>query len=68
MATTGTVKWWNSDRGFGFISPDDGSADVFAHHSQIQGNGYHDLQENQKVDFDTEAGPKGPRATNIHTH
>ncbi|GEK85239.1 cold-shock protein [Microbacterium aerolatum] len=62
---TGTVKWFNSDKGFGFIAPDDGSADVFAHFSAIQSSGYRNLEEAQKVEFDTEQGPKGPQATNI---
>ncbi|MCL2516349.1 MAG: cold-shock protein [Microbacteriaceae bacterium] len=62
---TGTVKWFNSEKGFGFIAPDDGSADVFAHFSAIQGNGYRNLEEGQKVEFDTEQGQKGPQATNI---
>lgn len=61
----GTVKWFNSDKGYGFIAPDDGSADVFAHFSAIQGTGRRDLQENQRVEFDTEMGQKGPQATNI---
>ncbi len=62
---TGTVKWFNSDKGYGFIAPDDGSADVFAHLSAIQSSGYRNLEEAQKVEFDTEQGPKGPQATNI---
>ena len=62
---TGTVKWFNSDKGYGFIAPDDGSADVFAHFSAIQGSGHRNLEEAQKVEFDTEQGPKGPQATNI---
>lgn len=63
--STGTVKWFNSDKGYGFIAPDDGSADLFAHFSAIQGSGRRDLMEGQKVEFDTEAGQKGPQATNI---
>ncbi|HIY66513.1 MAG TPA: cold-shock protein [Candidatus Agrococcus pullicola] len=62
---TGTVKWFNSDKGFGFIAPDDGSDDVFAHFSAIEGNGRRDLFENQKVEFDTEPGRKGLQAANI---
>lgn len=63
--STGTVKWFNSDKGYGFIAPDDGSADLFAHFSAIIGSGRRDLVEGQKVEFDTEAGQKGPQATNI---
>jgi len=62
---TGTVKWFNSEKGFGFIAPDDGSADVFAHFSAITGSGYRNLEEGQKVEFDTEQGQKGPQAANI---
>ncbi|TCJ00190.1 MULTISPECIES: transcription antiterminator/RNA stability regulator CspE [Aeromicrobium] len=62
---TGTVKWFNADKGFGFIAPDDGSADVFAHFSAIQTSGYRSLDEAQKVEFDVEQGPKGPQAANI---
>ena len=62
---TGTVKWFNSEKGFGFIAPDDGSADVFAHFSAIAGSGYRSLEEGQKVEFDTEQGPKGLQAANI---
>ena len=62
---TGTVKWFNSDKGYGFIAPDDGSADLFAHFSAIQASGHRNLEEAQKVEFDTEQGPKGPQATNI---
>lgn len=62
---TGTVKWFNSDKGYGFIAPDDGSADLFAHYSEIEGRGHRNLEENQKVEFDTEQGQKGPQATNI---
>jgi CspA family cold shock protein len=62
---TGTVKWFNADKGFGFIAPDDGSADVFAHFSAINSSGYRSLTENQKVEFETERGPKGLQAANI---
>ncbi|MFC0682200.1 cold-shock protein [Lysobacter korlensis] len=62
---TGTVKWFNADKGFGFIAPDDGSADVFAHFSAINASGYRSLTENQKVEFETERGPKGLQAANI---
>jgi CspA family cold shock protein len=62
---TGTVKWFNADKGFGFIAPDDGSEDVFAHFSAIQSSGYRSLEENQKVEFDVEQGQKGLQAANI---
>ncbi|MDO8107043.1 cold-shock protein [Isoptericola sp. b441] len=62
---TGTVKWFNAEKGYGFISPDDGGADVFAHFSAITGDGYRSLEENQKVEFDTTQGQKGPQAANI---
>ncbi len=61
----GTVKWFNAEKGFGFIAPEDGSADVFAHYSAIQSSGYRSLDENQKVEFDVTQGPKGPQAENI---
>ncbi|MEJ3404725.1 cold-shock protein [Rathayibacter sp. YIM 133350] len=62
---TGTVKWFNADKGFGFISPDDGSADVFAHFSAIATGGYRTLEENQKVEFEVTRGQKGLQAENI---
>jgi cold shock protein len=62
---TGTVKWFNADKGFGFIAPDDGSADVFVHFSAITGSGYRSLDENQKVEFETTQGQKGPQAENV---
>jgi CspA family cold shock protein len=62
---TGTVKWFSNDKGFGFITPDDHSEDVFAHHSAISGEGYRSLAEGAKVSYETEAGDKGPRAVNI---
>ena len=65
MTTTGTVKWFNADKGFGFIAPDDGSADVFAHFSAISSSGFRTLEENQKVRFTVTQGAKGPQAANI---
>jgi len=62
---TGTVKWFNADKGFGFISPDDGGQDLFAHFSAIATTGFRSLEENQKVEFDVEQGQKGPQAANI---
>ena len=62
---TGTVKWFSSEKGFGFITPEDGSADVFVHFSAISGEGYRNLEENQKVDYDVSQGPKGPQASNV---
>jgi CspA family cold shock protein len=61
----GTVKWFNDQKGFGFITPDDGSPDVFAHFSEIQSDGFKSLTEGQKVEFEITQGPKGPRATGI---
>jgi CspA family cold shock protein len=62
---TGTVKWFNDAKGFGFITPDDGGKDLFAHHSSIQMQGFKSLKEAQKVSFDVTQGAKGPAATNI---
>jgi CspA family cold shock protein len=62
---TGTVKWFNAEKGFGFIAPDDGTDDLFAHYSAITGSGFKELRENQKVEFDAERGPKGMQAANI---
>ncbi|GLZ34055.1 cold-shock protein [Lentzea sp. NBRC 105346] len=62
---TGTVKWFNSEKGFGFIAPDDGSADVFVHYSEIQSKGFRSLEENQKVEFEVGQGQKGPQAQQV---
>jgi len=62
----GTVKWFNADKGFGFIAPDDGTADVFVHYSAIETSGYRSLEENQKVEYTVTQGPKGPQADKVH--
>jgi len=62
---TGTVKWFNESKGFGFISPADGSADVFVHFSAIDGSGFKTLAEGQSVSFEVEQGPKGPQASKV---
>jgi len=62
---TGTVKWFNAEKGFGFIAPEDGSPDVFAHFSAIQSSGYRSLNEGDRVEFETVEGPKGMQAANI---
>ncbi|MDH5408670.1 MAG: cold-shock protein [Gammaproteobacteria bacterium] len=62
---TGTVKWFNESKGYGFLSQDDGGKDVFVHFSSIQGDGFKTLAEGQAVSFDVEDGPKGPQASNV---
>jgi cold shock protein len=61
----GTVKWFNSEKGYGFIAQDGGGADVFVHHSSIATDGYRSLEDNQRVEFDISQGPKGPQAENV---
>ena len=61
----GTVKWFNAEKGYGFIAPEDGSADVFVHYSSIEGSGFKTLEENQQVSFEVTQGQKGPQAENI---
>ncbi|HVA07948.1 MAG TPA: cold-shock protein [Acidimicrobiales bacterium] len=61
----GTVKWFNAEKGYGFIAPDDGTADVFAHFSAVEGSGYRELVEGQKVSFVSEQGPKGLQAKSV---
>jgi CspA family cold shock protein len=63
--TTGTVKWFNAEKGYGFITPDDGTADVFVHHTGIEGTGYRQLSEGQHVTFEVTSGPKGLQATGV---
>ncbi len=64
---TGTVKWFNAEKGFGFITPDGGGSDVFAHYSAIDATGFRTLDENQRVEFEIAQGPKGPQAAQIRT-
>ncbi|HAM01944.1 MAG TPA: cold-shock protein [Acidimicrobiaceae bacterium] len=61
----GTVKWFNSTKGYGFVTPDDGSPDVFVHFSAIEGTGYRELTEGERVEYDATAGAKGPQATKV---
>jgi CspA family cold shock protein len=61
----GTVKWFNGEKGFGFIAPDGGAPDVFVHFSEIGGSGFRSLEENQRVEFEIEQGPKGPQAVRV---
>ncbi|GAA3794312.1 cold-shock protein [Streptomyces chiangmaiensis] len=63
---TGTVKWFNADKGFGFIQPDDDGPDVFVHYSAIQAGGFKELQEGDKVEYQVTQGPKGPQAEQVH--
>ena len=63
--STGTVKWFNSSKGYGFITPDDGSADLFVHHSEVKTTGYASLNDGQKVNFEAGQGKKSPRATHV---
>ena len=65
MRTVGTVKWFNDQKGFGFITPEGGSKDCFVHHSAIQGSGFKSLAEGEKVEFDMVEGAKGPAAQNV---
>ncbi len=65
MRTVGTVKWFNDQKGFGFITPEDGGKDCFVHHSAIQAQGFRSLAEGDKVEFEITQGPKGPAAENV---
>ena len=65
--TQGTVKWFNSEKGYGFIEREDGGGDIFVHYSEIQGSGFRTLEENQRVEFEVGQGTKGPQATGVRT-
>jgi cold shock protein len=65
MSQTGKIKWFNDAKGFGFVTPDDGSKDVFVHFSAIQGDGFKSLAEGDKIEFDVQASDKGPKAANV---
>jgi cold shock protein len=67
LMAQGTVKWFNGEKGFGFIATDDGGKDVFVHYSELQGDGFRTLDENQRVEFEIEQGPKGPQAVRVTT-
>jgi cold shock protein len=62
---TGIVKWFNDDKGYGFITPDESGKDLFVHHTAVAGNGFRSLNEGARVSYDAESGPKGPQATNV---
>jgi CspA family cold shock protein len=64
---TGTVKWFSDEKGFGFITPDEGSKDLFVHHSSIEADGYRSLAEGARVEYESESGDKGPKAVNVRT-
>jgi len=64
---TGTVKWFNNDKGFGFITPDESGKDLFVHHTAISGSGFKTLEEGAKVEYEPQEGPKGPNAANVRT-
>jgi CspA family cold shock protein len=65
MPQQGTVKWFNAEKGYGFITPDGGNGDIFVHYSEVQGSGFRSLEENQRVEFEVGAGTKGPQATAV---